>query len=527
MVSTDSPPTGQLGRTRNLSLAGVIAQSIGFLGPVFSAAFLLPSVAGLGFSGKGAGIASPIALIIATVGIGGVAWIASRYAKRIHHAGAIYEYVNDGWGRPAGFVAGWIYYGGMILLTIAIFPALGGFLHETLLARTGLDVPWLALALIAIAVVFGMVIYGVEVSMKVQLTIAAVSIAAVFGFALYVIVKGGAAGNSLDPFNPAKAAVPGEGGHSAFSGILFGLVYACLCFTGFETAANLAEETADPGRPIPKAMLGCVAGVGIFYVAVMYAMTSAFGFDLGQFLSSFPQLLAAAGTPGVGGSFFAKLVDRIIILDILGVATSCSRGIFAMARDRHLPAPLAGVHPGRRTPWIAALALGALCAVVAVWAQLADGIVAPALGPDGTVADPGAWFRIFQYGATFGALGLIIVYLMVALSGFEHTGEGRTGQVVAAILGTGATGAAIFGTVYKAPPAFNLDSVWWVMVIWIVIGLADDYSWALVGEPSGRYLWILARTPQITAELRADLLAKLQAQGYNTNALTWTPQPPA
>ena len=60
-----------------------------------------------------------------------------------------------------------------------------------------------------------------------------------------------------------------------------------------------------------------------------------------------------------------------------------------------------------------------------------------------------------------------------------------------------------------------------------VIGLADDYSWALVGEPSGRYLWILARTPQITPELRADLLAKLQAQGYNTNALTWTPQPPA
>ena len=60
-----------------------------------------------------------------------------------------------------------------------------------------------------------------------------------------------------------------------------------------------------------------------------------------------------------------------------------------------------------------------------------------------------------------------------------------------------------------------------------VIGLAEDYSWALVGEPSGRYLWILARTPQITPELRANLIAKLQAQGYNTNALTWTPQPTA
>lgn len=60
-----------------------------------------------------------------------------------------------------------------------------------------------------------------------------------------------------------------------------------------------------------------------------------------------------------------------------------------------------------------------------------------------------------------------------------------------------------------------------------IIGLADDYSWALVGEPSGRYLWILSRTPQISPELRADLIAKLQTQGYNTNALIWVQQPPA
>lgn len=60
-----------------------------------------------------------------------------------------------------------------------------------------------------------------------------------------------------------------------------------------------------------------------------------------------------------------------------------------------------------------------------------------------------------------------------------------------------------------------------------VIGLADDYSWALVGEPSGRYLWILARTPQIAPTLRAELTERLRAQGYNTNALIWTPQPAA
>lgn len=60
-----------------------------------------------------------------------------------------------------------------------------------------------------------------------------------------------------------------------------------------------------------------------------------------------------------------------------------------------------------------------------------------------------------------------------------------------------------------------------------VLDLADDYGWALVGEPSGRYLWILARAPEISAETRAQLIAKLTAMGYRTEALYWTPQPPA
>ncbi|MEX6632229.1 lipocalin family protein [Hyphococcus lacteus] len=59
-----------------------------------------------------------------------------------------------------------------------------------------------------------------------------------------------------------------------------------------------------------------------------------------------------------------------------------------------------------------------------------------------------------------------------------------------------------------------------------VIGLADDYSLSLVGEPSGKYLWILSRTPTISDEVRADSLSRLEALGYNIDALYWTKQPP-
>lgn len=469
MSSHLDAPARELGGKRRLGLPSVIAQSIGFVGPVFSATFLLPSVAGLNASGKGAGVASPLAILIATIGLGGVAWIMSRYAKRVHHAGAVYEYVKIGFGSRVGFLGGWIYYGGMLALATAIFPAFGGFLNGTLNTRLGVDIPWLALSLICVAVVTGLVVLGVELSVRLQLVIALVSIAVVFLFALSVVITGGTAGNSAEAFNPSAG-----GG----SGLLFGLVYACLAFTGFESAANLAEETGNPGRAIPRAMLGCIGLVGVFYTVVMYALVSAFGFDMDAFAAGFPQLLVAAGTPGVGSDLLGAVVDWIIIIDVfavaLGVATAVSRGLFAMARDGHFPKMLAGVNRARRTPSNSALFVGGLSVLLCVAAQVFDGIVAAApAAPDGAPGDPGPWFRIFQWEAAWGALGLIIVYGIVALSGFKsQPGEGRLSMGVAAVLGLGASGAAVFGTIYKAPDAFDLNTVWWMMAIWIVIGVA-------------------------------------------------------
>ncbi|NWG72126.1 MAG: lipocalin family protein [Parvularculaceae bacterium] len=60
-----------------------------------------------------------------------------------------------------------------------------------------------------------------------------------------------------------------------------------------------------------------------------------------------------------------------------------------------------------------------------------------------------------------------------------------------------------------------------------VLWRADDYSVSLVGEPSGRFLWILARTPVLGAGATADALGRLRALGYNTDALYFPKQPPA
>jgi len=60
-----------------------------------------------------------------------------------------------------------------------------------------------------------------------------------------------------------------------------------------------------------------------------------------------------------------------------------------------------------------------------------------------------------------------------------------------------------------------------------VLDRADDYSWAIVGEPTRKYLWILSRDATPGAEATAALVARTAGLGYDTSRLHMTRQPPA
>src|SRR6266513_3612170 len=105
---------------KTLTLVDVLAQSVGFMGPVFSTAFIIPLIIGVNAAARGAGTSAPLAVIIAAVGVFALGWIVAQYAKRIHAAGSLYDYVSNGLGARAGAFAGWIYYGGTTVLASAI-----------------------------------------------------------------------------------------------------------------------------------------------------------------------------------------------------------------------------------------------------------------------------------------------------------------------------------------------------------------------------------------------------------------------
>ena len=452
--------------TRRLKLYDVVAQSVGLIGPVFSAAFLIPLIAGFGASGKGAGIATPFAVIVAAIGVLALGWIVAQYAKRIHAAGSLYDYVSNGLGKTVGAASGWLYYGGTIILTTGLGVLLGGYVHDSLLPawEIDLDLPiWLWDTIFALGL-FAVLYFGVQISTRVQLTLALISIAVVLIFFVTVIADLGGDNDIAKAFDPTPQPF-------GFSGILFGVLYGVLIFVGFETAANLAEETAEPKRSIPRAVLGAVVIVSAFYLIASYAEVAGFGFDLDVILS--PEVagapLFALGAPGSpsGSEFWLKVLLLVVLLDMLavyvGAAVASTRGVFALARDRRLPAPLASVSKRYGTPLGAILLLIAVQAVLIVVAEANDTLLALPELPH--------YFSVFVWCATFGGFALLVVYFLMSIGAFRGVGEDRAtaGLIVAALVGIAITAAAIFGSFYKVTSPTLLAP--WSAVIWFAIGL--------------------------------------------------------
>lgn len=95
-------------------------------------------------------------------------------------------------------------------------------------------------------------------------------------------------------------------------------------------------------------------------------------------------------------------------------------------------------------------------------------------------------------------------------------GNPRSATAVARVI-DGSNGARLFVNFSPVPLLAGRGNYW-------VIYLDADYQHAVVGEPSGRFLWYLSRTPTITPETRAVLDAAAQAQGYDLSMLKDTEQ---
>lgn len=397
--STPSPSPEHAQRLghRNLTTWDAIAQSLS-IGPIFSSAFVAFLIAGA------AGGAAPLSTLIGAIGVLALGWLIALYARRGGGAGAIYDYLRR--LSPAfGLFSAGIYFFGTLTLDSAGFLVIGLLGSQVFASYLNLTLPFWVFGLVALVLIVTLNSLGIRLTTRVQLILSALSAIPLLILAITIIAQGGANGNTLAAFNPASA--PAAPTIVPAAGVLPGILFAILLFVGFETSASLGEETRDPRRSIPRAVIWTVVITGIFYLLMIYASDVGFGLANSAKWASDPAPLDTLATRYVG-SWLAVLVDIAVLFDALVVMSAfmatTSRGLFALARHDLLPSSLAHISTRFRTPLGGIIAVSVVALVVLFITTLA------------TASAVTSVLTVFGIMSTIGSLLIELIYIGLCLA---------------------------------------------------------------------------------------------------------------
>ncbi|MCP9996533.1 APC family permease [Streptomyces werraensis] len=329
---------GPPGLRRTLGTGDAVVVGLGAMLGAGIFAVLAPAARAAG-SGLLLGLA--VAAVVAYCNADSSARLAALYPA----SGGTYVYGRERLGEFWGYLAGWAFVVGKTASCAAMALTVGAYVW-----------PGQAHAVAAAAVVLVTVVDygGVQKSAWVTRAIVGVVLAVLASVVLVCLTSGDAAPGRLD-----DGVSGGSGGVLQAAGLLF------FAFAGYARIATLGEEVRDPARTIPRAVRVALGIVLAAYAAVAVAVLSVLGAEsLGASVAPLADAARAAGAPGLApvvrvGAAVAALGSLLALL--LGV----SRTTLAMARDRHLPPPLAAVHPRFHVPHRAALAVGGVVALLA------------------------------------------------------------------------------------------------------------------------------------------------------------------
>ncbi|EFV91264.1 hypothetical protein ES5_11861 [Dietzia cinnamea P4] len=291
---------------------------------------------------------------------------SARLAAQFPAAGGTYVYGRELLGPLPGFLAGWGFVVGKTASCAAMALTVGLYLWPEQSSVVA------AVSVLALTVLSVLGVQRTATASKVLVGIV-LAVLAVFVVAAFVSSAGSSAAPGAAPV--AVPTVDGEAWPARILGVLGGAGFCFFAFAGYARIATLGEEVRDPGRTIPRAVVIAISVVIAVYAIVLAATVHVLGVG-GVAASAAPVLDAAERVPA--GEVLAPVV-RIAagvaaLGALLGGVLGVSRTTLAMARDRHLPAPLAAVHPTTRTPYVAEICVGVVVAVIVLVADVRQAI---------------------------------------------------------------------------------------------------------------------------------------------------------
>ena len=259
-------------------------------------------------------------------------------------AGAEYVYLQRALPKAqwAAFGTGVVILFGGAATAATVAFAFGGYL------QVFVDVPLAVSALVLLAVCTGLNIVGLQESSWANILFTSIEV----GGLLLVI----AAGFTQPAFIEPLVTLPP-------SGVLPAAAILFFVYLGFEEIANLTEEVRNPARDLPRAIFISIGITTLLYVLVSLAVVALV--QPGELAASSAPLALdiQKAWPGAGNvlSAIALFATANTVL-ITMIATS--RLAFSMGRDGELPRSLASLMPRRGTPWVAAILVFAMAAIL-------------------------------------------------------------------------------------------------------------------------------------------------------------------
>lgn len=195
--------------------------------------------------------------------------------------------------------------------------------------------------------------------------------------------------------------------------VVAGVALGFFAMTGFENAANVAEECREPRRTFPRALIGGMVGAGLIYVLV--AVAAALSVPVGTLADSEAPLLEVVESGvlplpvGVITIVFACIAMVAITNTTLVAVVTQSRILYGMAREDVVPSGFARLHRSRRSPWV-----GLVFSAVVVSGLLVAGTV---------LTSAGAGIDLVARLASVTVVLLLFVYVMVIVSALKLRGQ--------------------------------------------------------------------------------------------------------
>jgi len=329
---------------RSLGLYSTMMISMGAM--IGSGIFVLPA---LGY--KKAGPAVIVAYVLAALVVLPAALSKAEMATAMPEAGGTYLYIDRGLGPLFGTIAG---IGSWFSLTFKSSFALVGLGAYLLLfapiSQAAITYVALGLGLLVVA----LNISGTKLSGRVQAVIVSVVLAGLLAYTVN-------AGFTLNTARFTPFTTHGSGG------IITAAAFVFVSFAGVTKIASIAEEVKNPGKNLPRAMIGSMSIMTLIYVAVIAAIVGLA--DPEVLMHGGPNDTAsltpmADGASELLGGFGVVFISVIAVVALTSMANagvlSSSRFPLAMSRDDLLPPALETIDDRFKTPRNAVLLTGAV-----------------------------------------------------------------------------------------------------------------------------------------------------------------------